>query len=289
MNKFKSFFALLASGIIFGTFGIWIRLLNKELTTYQQITTRSFIGFFFAVIIAFLLKQRLSLNKVNKLHLFGYLFFSPLDGIFFVLAMLNTKIVTAIFAFYASALLSSFFIGKIFFKEKITSVKFFSLLLTVLGLFLLSYPFSLVNFNLGFLFGIISGFFDTGVNVFRKLLSGKVERFVLAGMQMFVVAVVTLLLMGVINQALPVNISISTLIVVLIFGFLLMSISFLTLVGFQNFDLNLGTIVISSELVFAPIFAAIAFREYPTIKEILGGFLIAFSILVPNLSFFKKK
>jgi drug/metabolite transporter (DMT)-like permease len=62
-----------------------------------------------------------------------------------------------------------------------------------------------------------------------------------------------------------------------------MSVSFLTLIGFQNFDLNLGTIIISSELIFAPIFAALAFHEYPSANEIFGGLFIALSIILSNL------
>ena len=46
-----------------------------------------------------------------------------------------------------------------------------------------------------------------------------------------------------------------TIIIGLLFGFTLMIGNYFMLVGFQNFDLNLGTIVLSSELVFASIFA----------------------------------
>lgn len=71
--------------------------------------------------------------------------------------------------------------------------------------------------------------------------------------------------------------------VVLIFGLLLMLVHFLCTVGFQNFDLNLGTIVMSSEMIFTVIFGMIVFAEFPTILEIIGGIFISLSIVISNL------
>lgn len=289
MSKLKGFLALLLSGIIFGSFGIWIRLLNQELTAYQQIFLRNLIGFLLAAAIVIILKQKWSLRGVKPFYVFLYATLFPIAVVFFVFAMLNTRISTAIFAFYASSLLSSLIIGRIFFDDQISASKSFSLVLAFLGLGVLSYPFSLSTFNWGFVFGVISGIFDTITNGFRRLLSGKIDRFVLVATQMLGGVVISIILISLVKQSILVPISTFTFAVAAIFGILLMSVSFLTLVGFKNFDLNLGTIVISSELVFATIFAALVFKEYPTAKDLVGGLFIAVGIVVSNLNLFRNQ
>lgn len=287
MSKLKGFLALLSSGIIFGSFGIWIRLLNQELTVYQQIFLRSLIGFLLAALLVIILKQKWSLRGVKPLYVFLYATLFPVAIVFFVFAMLNTRISTAIFAFYASSLLSSLIIGKIFFNDQMSAPKLFSLVLAFLGLGILSYPFALSSFNWGFIFGVISGVFDTSTNGFKRMLSGKVDRFVLVATQMLGGVVISIILITLVKQSVLVPISFFTLVIATIFGLLLMLVSFLTLVGFKNFDLNLGTIVISSELVFATIFAALIFKEYPTAKDLIGGLFIAAGIVVSNLKLLK--
>jgi drug/metabolite transporter (DMT)-like permease len=59
--------------------------------------------------------------------------------------------------------------------------------------------------------------------------------------------------------------------------------------GFQNFNLNIGSIVVSSELIFGPIFALILLNENLTQNEIIGSILVIAAIIVSNISFLKNK
>lgn len=288
MKKLKGFFSLLLTGFIFGSFGIWIRILNRELTTYQQIFFRGFVGFLFASLLALIYKQKIKLNGVNKIVLFAYIFCFPLAIILFVISILNTKVAVTTFSFYATGIIGSFFIGTFFFKEKLTKAKIISLGFVILGVILLSYPLSLQAMSFGLLIGLIGGLFDATSNALRKFVAGKIDRFVLVAIQMGGVMVVSLIFLMLNKQSIVVPLSFIGILVGIIFGGLLASISFLTLIGFQSYDLNLGMIVLSSELVFAPVFAVLAFREYPSATEIGGGLLIAASIVISNLTFKKK-
>ncbi len=288
MNKFKGFLSLLLAGFIFGSFGIWIRILNQELTTYQQIFFRGTVGFIFALLLAYFLKNKFSLNKVNKIILFIYFLSFPLATIFFVTSILNEKIAVTTFSFYASGIIGSLCIGMIFFREKLTRIKLFSLILVIAGVILLSYPLSIKTVSFGFLMGLLGGLFDAASNALRKFLTGKIDRFVLVAIQLSGIMIVAFGFLIFNRQPIFSPMSGIAIIVGVLFGGLLVSITFLTLIGFQNYDLNLGMIVLSSELIFAPIFAALAFHEYPSAMEIGGGLLIVASIVVSNLSFEKK-
>jgi drug/metabolite transporter (DMT)-like permease len=68
----------------------------------------------------------------------------------------------------------------------------------------------------------------------------------------------------------------------ILFGSMIFLINYLTLYGFQHFDLNLGTIAISSEVVFATIFGWLVFAEIPRSLDLGGAFFIIIVIIVGN-------
>ncbi len=58
--------------------------------------------------------------------------------------------------------------------------------------------------------------------------------------------------------------------------------------GFQNFNLNLGSIVVSSELIFGPLFAVLILGEGLTTWEIVGGILVIAAIVISNIDSIQK-
>lgn len=212
-----------------------------------------------------------------------YSFSFPFSVLFFTIASIQTKIALAVFGLYIGSLLSSLIIGIIFFREKFTGEKLLSLSLTVLGLLFLTYPLSLTTVNMGILLGLLAGCFEGIANAFRKQIAGKKDRFVLAGYQSIGGIIVSGGLLLIAGQTTFPALSAATIIVTLLFGLILMSVMVLLLVGFKNFDLNLGTIVLSSELVFSLIFGILFFSEYPKTAEIIGGSCILAAISIPSL------
>lgn len=285
MNKAKGFFALLICAVAFGTFGIYIRLLSRDFSNYQQIAFRNIVGLIVASMIIILTKQSFSsIKNVSPRYIILYGLSFPIAVVFFTLSILQTKIITTIFALYIGSLLTSLVIGILAFKEKVTQTKILSLLLAFAGLMVYAYPFTNTQiFNMGFIFGLLSGVVDTTSNSFRKYLAGKVDRFVLVTLQMIGGGLIALLLMQQTGQLFVTYISATSWIVGLLFGLSLVGVSFLTLIGFQNFDLNLGTIILSSELFFATIFAFLFFHEKPTVTELIGGLLIILAIAAVNI------
>lgn len=283
MNKTKGFLSLLSAGLIFATFGIWIRLLNRELTTYQQILFRQVVGLILAVIIIFLLKQKWRLNGVKKTILIGYGLAFPISVIFFVLAMLSAKISVVTFSFYATSLFWSFVLGFFLFKDKLSKTKTIAMFLIIVGIGFYFFPLSNIYLSMGLIFGLVGGVFDALANAFRKYLSGKIDRFVLIALQMVGGIMVISVLMFFSKETFFPSMSSLTIVIGLIFGLLLMIVNFLLLHGFQNVDLNLGTIILTSELIFATIFGVLIYREYPTINEIVGSLFIFLGIIIPNL------
>lgn len=291
-KKLVGFSSLLIAGITFGSFGIWIRFLSNELTMYQQIVFRNVIALVFAVVIIVVGKRFLAdFSKVKKSNLLGYAFSVPLAVILYNVAILNTKIAVTTFAFYIGSILFSWIFSVVFFKEKITKIKIFSLISVLIGLFCFIWPLSLSSLNLGFIAAIISGLFDAAANGFRKDLAGKIDKFILVFITTLGGVFVSGLMMFYFNQNFGFisNLTANTWLVGLLFGFILVAVNYLLLVGFQNFDLSLGVVILSSELIFAILFGLLVFGEKPLPKEIIGGLFVMMAVILPNVNLLPSK
>jgi drug/metabolite transporter (DMT)-like permease len=180
------------------------------------------------------------------------------------------------------SILFSLLLGITIFKEKLTAQKSLSVLLVLSGFYFFIQPNGLKNIDLGMVFGIVAGLFDTISNAFRKHLAGKLDRVVLTLVpQIGGILVATILMVMFGGLALPV-ISTTNWFVGLLFGSMIFMINYLTLYGFQHFDLNLGTIAISTEVVFATLFGWLVFAEVPRSLDIYGGLFIVLAIIIGN-------
>lgn len=278
------FSALLACAAIFGSMGILTRFLGANFTAYQQIAFRYTFGSSIGIILALFLRKKVSFNSVPKPFLLLYTFTFPVEITLWTISVLHTTILTTVAVFYAGSLLSSLLVGHFVFDEKISTKKLISGVFTLIGLAMYMYPFSFANLlNIGIIFALLSGLLDTAANSFRKHLSGKMDRLVLALLPMLGGVTLSLILMGASHQLAFPPISLFSWFIGLLFGICVLAISYLTLVGFHNFDLNLGTIVLSAELLFAPIFAYLFLREVPSSQEFVAAFFIGAAIVMMNL------
>lgn len=287
MKKTLGFASLFISAVAFGSFGIWIRFLNKEMSVYQQIVLRNGFAFIIAVLVVLFFKQfrNIEWKKVKKLNLFLYTFLIPLSVIAYNVSIVNTKIALATFAFYLGTILTGWIAGLLFYQEKLNAGKWLSLLLVLTGLALFVYPFTSSSLNLGFIAGVVSGILDGSANAFRKDLAGKVNKYILVLLTAIGGVFVSGLMMFYFHQELNYlgSMSVTTWFIGAFFGSLLVILNYLLLIGFQNFDLSLGSVILSLELLFALIFGIIFFKEFPTTKELLGGLLILLANIIPNI------
>lgn len=282
-KTYSGLISLLTAGVLFGSFGVWVRLLSSDLSSYQQIAFRNIVALIIAILIIFVAKIKLNFNGVSKknLLLFGLSF--PTAVVFYTASVLNTSIMLSIFSFYFGSIFASLLLGIIIFQEKLTRMKVFSMLAVLIGFYILVQPEGIAQIDRGMLYGVVAGLFDTISNVFRKHLSGKLDRVVLTLVPQIGGLLVATSLMAYFGDLTLPTISPTNYIVGLIFGGMIFAINYLTLYGFQHFDLNLGTITISSEVVFASLFGWIIFAEVPRTYDLYGATFIILAIIIGNL------
>jgi drug/metabolite transporter (DMT)-like permease len=286
MDKTKGFFALLFAAIIYTFNDVCIRILGSSMSGYQQVTLRSLIGLIFVCSIIFFQRKNIHLLKTPKRILLLYTICFPIVFLFFNLSILITKIANTVFSFTIGSLLFSLFLEKFIYKEKTTKTKVISTIFAIVGLCFFTFPLSRIN--LGFILGIGSGVIYTFINILVRHAHHKTNAQVLVAFQLLGGSLIGGLATLFVGQTLFPVISFLNLFILIFTGITIALVTYLVIVGFKNFDLNLGTIIVSSELFLAPLFAFFLFKESLTILELIGGLCIAIAIIFPHASFEKK-
>lgn len=273
MNTKNGFLALLGGAITFSFFGVFIRILNTMFGSYTQVALRGLVAMCAAFILANIKKASFKIPKDKILPVLMFALSFPLAIIFFTLSVISTKAANSVFTLYIGSLLISFFAGTFFFKEKINLQKILGMIFVVFGLLALIFPFNIKLLSAGVIWGLLAGIMEGTTNVLRKYLS-KLDRNVILTYQYGTAVILALLVALLSGQVMLKAFSWPALLILLIFGLCLALIGNLLNYGFANFDMNVGTIILSTELFFALIVNYLFLGESPLINEIIGGIFI---------------
>ncbi|PJA23374.1 hypothetical protein COX59_00210 [Candidatus Beckwithbacteria bacterium CG_4_10_14_0_2_um_filter_47_25] len=283
MNRTKGFFSLLGCGLLLACFGLLVRILNQYIGPLTQAGGRMLIAGL--LIVPYLIIKRIPFitKPQNKLLFSSFILSFPLYIIFFTLSVISTKAANAFFYLFASTTLTSFVIGKMFFKERVMINHFISAILLILGLIFLAYPFNFIQSGKGIITGIIGGVLYGVSNATRKFYADKVNRWTVMLYQMVSGAGLSFILTWFFNEFNRIKIAPVSITTLIVFGIGLVIIQILLFTGFKNFQLNIGSIVLASQLIFIEIIGVIFLKEIPTSFELLGSIIIILAIVLSNL------
>lgn len=286
----RGFLALFTAATLFSVFTIFIRTLNQYMIPNQQVALRGLTGFLLSAFLVVILKRNLkSLKQISKRFLLLYAFSFPMTIVLFTTAVTQTSITATTAVFYIGTLITSLVLGVAIYKEKLTANKLLSLGLVIVGVGLLLLPLNLAELNIGLVLGLLAGIIDAATNAIRKFFSGKIDRLVLTSLQMAAIFLLGAFLTTINGQVVIPNIPLEVWILGIFYGASIMCVSLLLLYGFGRFDLNLGTIVLSSELFIAPLLGIIAFAEQPTTRELAAAFFVFLAVVVVELRLKRRK
>jgi drug/metabolite transporter (DMT)-like permease len=190
---------------------------------------------------------------------------------FFTLSVQKTTIANSLFTFYAANMISSFLTGTILLKETVSKPKIIAIMFALAGLSM--YSGSLIAGSLGIVFAVVAGLAEGISNVFRKKLAGVNRNAVIRlqyGVGTVFVGLVTLLSKDEILRGASLHGVVAT----VAFALLLIVAGNLLLYGYEHFDVNIGTVIMSMELVFAAFLGWALYNEVPAANELMGGLLI---------------
>jgi drug/metabolite transporter (DMT)-like permease len=283
----KGLIELVTAAFFFSLFGVFTRLIANNLGVFYQLFLRAVImaGLFYVIA-----RFSNNLKKIQKKD-WGLLIFRGLlvvvDFSCFYFAVTNLSLSLTLFLFYASNVLTAFLFGYLFLQEKMTPIKYVSLIFALAGLFVM-FKDSFGGIKLlPALATQLSGLCFGLTTTTSKKLTGKYSpvQVNLIGYVTTFLLVIPLLLFS----KEKINLNLSPLIWMELFGFAVVGVGafLLTLEGFKHVEAQKGSIVMLAELIFVTLIGLIWYSEIPTPNTILGGLFIMTALIIPNLKFRK--
>jgi drug/metabolite transporter (DMT)-like permease len=263
--------ALLASAFIYGSYGLLVREMSKMFGNSTQVAVRFALA---AVIIALFNVGMRKALRLPRPVLFRAIALGVVTAIILVLFTISinaTTIANTVFTIYAGSIVTSFVVGTIFFKEKVSPSKIVAIVVALVGLSMFAYSFAALS--VGLIAGLAAGVFEGVSNGIRKTLQG-VDRNTVTMYQMAVGTLCTLPIVLLSGEQPVLHVSAGPIIAIVVFSFLMIRLSNLLLYGFQHFDVNVGTVILATELVFVAILGYVVLHEVPAPNELIGGALI---------------
>ena len=185
--------------------------------------------------------------------------------------------------FYAALLIGGYIIGRFSFGEKITKIKWISLVLAILGMVAI-YQLTLNSSQLlAVALTVLAGLMGAGGVCFTKKLSGNYSEIQIMTSYFISITVVNFIMSAIFKDSLPV------------FGFnvpWLAQLGYLTaflvanlavIQGYKYLEPSIGSLIGLVEIIFGVAFGAIFFGEVVGLGVVIGSILILVSAVLPNI------
>lgn len=283
MNKSKGIILILFSSLLFGSYGVWAKLIGSGMGVFFQGWSRGLI--IALVLFPFLYFKKLivPIKKEDWKWLCVYLVFTSLTQAPLFYAYTHMDIGSATLLFFTSMLLTMYLVGLFFLGEKMSPVKIISFALACVGMYFV-FLFSLIAFTLlAALMAILNGLASGGEISFSKKLSGSYSTLYLTWLSWVIIVITNApisILLGE-RQLLPSF----DLVWLWQLGYTAASMLafWLIIEGFKRVEAGIGGLLGLLEIVFSVAFGLILFHQELTLQVIIGGVLILIAAALPHL------
>ncbi len=265
--------SLLIVGLLYGLSAVIAKYLSRFIDTYQVIEYRFGIAFIAAVLILILSKKRPKFKQVDPKVLTAFVITFPASAILFTLSVFHASVALAVFSFYTANLVAQFIIGKLYFNEKVDMMKGIAILASLASLVAFTNPFSHFTVTLGLVFGLAAGMIQGIASSFQKLLSRSTDKTSLLILQTLAGVVMAAVILSLTGKSLVPSLDGFAWFNAAVLGLSMLAIMYLFLVGYKYTNLNIGSILVSSELFFGPFFAFLLLSEHIAANVLVGGVL----------------
>ena len=135
-TEVKGIFYITLSSIFFGSYGIWAKLMSSSFGNFSQAWIRSLLILLILVPIGLYKKE---FKKIERKDLIWFFLISlaSLSAAPYFYAFHTMPIGTATLFFYTSLVITGYIFGAVFFKEKLGFTKIASLIIAIIGMFLI--------------------------------------------------------------------------------------------------------------------------------------------------------
>jgi len=271
------------SALMFGTYGIWSRLIGGAMGNFFQGWTRALMILILLIPIALIRKEIIGIRREDRKWLIVFLVFTSLTQAPIFYAFNHMDIGSASLLFFVSMFLTMNIIGVWSFKEKFTRIKIISLIIAIIGMYLV-FSFSIIEFTLlAALMAIINGVASGGEVAFSKKLSNKYSPLYLIILSWAIILITNSIISVAIGETQVIPALNMTWFWQIAYSIASLLAFWLVIAGFKYVDASVGALVGLMEIVFSILFGLVIFGELLTLGVIIGGALIILSASLSNI------
>ncbi len=270
--------ALLGAAFLFALTNVLVREMATMWGDQAQVAARFVLVW--AILMAFskFRKSKTRIPRDKMVPAVLYSLFASVAILFFTLSVQMTTIANTLFTSNATELFIAFLLGTILLKEKLTTRKLIAIGLGLAGLAF--YADSILVGSAGIVFGMLGGGTTALCNLLAKKLKG-VDLGAIMRMQFGLGAVsMTLLTLVLSPHDIVRVVSTEGIVATIVFALILIGATRLVLYGFQHSDINIASVILSSQLAFGALLGFIVYQEMLTQHEMISGLLILIAAIV---------
>jgi len=289
-NKTLGVSSLIGATFLYGWFGVLSKLIAYDLPIFYASATRDIFALLILTIPLYLTRRK-NFRKIEKAD-YKWItlrsFFGLLAFLGSYISFVYLEIGTAYFIFYGGSTVFGFLLGRLLFQEKITWSKGLALLLAVLGLYTIYQINISANNGLYILLAGLGGMATAIWNIFSKKVSDKYSALQLNFLDFLIVLVFTILFSILKKEAWVMPEFSIVWLYNLLFATIFIVNGQLMVIGFNNLDAQIGSLIMLTEILFGIILGFFLFKEVVTVLTLVGGMLIVTAVILPELSLEKK-
>jgi len=285
----KGILYILASTVMFGSYGVWSVLMGDSFGIFYQGWARTFIIAVTLFPIVYFRKEIIQIKKIDWKWMSVFLIATSLTQAPIYYAFNHMDIGTATLLFFVGMVITMYIFGFIFLAEKATKVKIISLFIACLGLYI-TFSFSIVTFTLLAAGMALLNGVATGVELASsKKLTGSYSPLFITWLSWIIIAItngIVSIALGEVQHLPEFNLAWLYLVIyalVSLLGF------WFAIEGYKNTEAGVGGLLALLEVVFAVIFGAIIFSQPLSLRIAFGGILILFAAALPHILYFRTK
>lgn len=272
-----------ASALLFGTYGIWSRLMGESFDPFYQAWVRGLI--IIILMLPFLLvgKRFRKIERKDWPQVGIYLGFTLFTQVPLYYAFNAIPIGTAQLIFFAMFVIAAYIVGRVYLGERITKIKLISMIVAFVGLGVVFGVSVLALAPLGLALAALNGVAAGGEIASSKKISDKYSPALLIFWGWVLTVVTHLAVSLLVGEAQPVPQFNEAWLWLFIYALVNAAAFWLVIVGFKYVDASIGSLIGLMEVIFGIVFGALVFHEAITWSVWVGGILILSAAMLPDL------
>jgi len=290
-HKLLGSLSILAATIVYAGFGILARIVGFSIPLFYQNATRNLFAAILLGTIILLQNKKGSWEKMTP-YAWSIVCMRALMGsasfLLFFYTMNNMAIGMAYFLYYATNTIGGYFLGRLFFQEKITPIKWLAFILALTGLSFI-YALNLTHVAPLLVFSaILAGALCSGWFIIIK----KVKEYPssqLTFLDLVIPFFLYTILSIIFHEPWTMPQMTQPWIASFFYGACFIITGQLIVFGFKKVEAQIGSLIMLAEIPIATLLAYIIYNEHITVSTSIGGILILVAMTLPELAALKKR